>query len=112
MKRLILVFAISLCLSSAAQAQGVQTGAIRGTVMDQQDRPVPGATVTATSLTLQGSRTATSGIEGHYALTALPPGEYRIVIELSGFASVTHAVLVPLGLTAEQDVMLRAAADL
>ena len=109
MKRLIHLAAILLSLSGAALAQGVQTGAIRGTVTDQQDRPVPGATVTATSQTLQGSRTATSDLEGHYVLSALPPGEYRVVVELSGFASVTHATVVPLGLTAQQDVTLRAA---
>ena len=38
MKRLILLSALSLVVTGTALAQGVQTGAIRGTVTDQQER--------------------------------------------------------------------------
>jgi hypothetical protein len=96
-------------LGGTALAQGVQTGTIRGTVKDPQDRTVPGATVTATSPALQGPRTTVSDAAGHYVLTALPPGDYRVMFELSGFATVTQAAIVPLGLTAQQDVTLRPA---
>jgi hypothetical protein len=108
MKRLILSTAILLILTGTLLAQGVQTGTIRGMVRDQQDRAVPGATVTATSSGLLGPRTVVSDGEGRYVLTALPPGDYQLTFELAGFATITHTTAVPLGLIVQQDVTLRA----
>jgi hypothetical protein len=107
MKRLILCAITSLILAGTSLAQGVQTGAIRGTVSDQQDRAVPGATVTATSPALFVPRSTVSDAEGHYVITSLPPGSYRVSFELSGFATLARATVVPLGLTAEQDIVMR-----
>src|SRR4030095_16665063 len=91
MKRLILLIAAWLIVGSAGSvlAQGVQTGTIRGTVTDQQDLAVPGVTVTATSPALQGPRSTVTDKEGLFALRALPPGEYEVKFELSGFATIT-----------------------
>src|ERR1700682_360216 len=73
MRRLILCTAALLMLGSPGSlfAQGVQTGTIRGLVKDQQDLPVPGVTVTATSVALQGPRSAVTNNLGLYTLTAL-----------------------------------------
>ena len=67
MRRLILFIAAWLILVSAgsAFAQGVQTGTIRGAVLDQQGLAVPGVTVTTTSPALQGSRAHVTGCERH-----------------------------------------------
>src|SRR4051812_21458789 len=104
MKRLILLTAAWLILVSAGSlfAQGVQTGTIRGMVKDQQDLAVPGVTVTVTSPALQGPRSTVTDKEGLYAIRALPPGEYQVRFELSGFAAVTRTSNVLLGLTVEQ----------
>src|ERR1700721_2018568 len=88
-------------------AQGVQTGTIRGTVKDQQDLAVPGVTVTVTSPALQGARTATTEALGGYVFRNLPPGDYQVKFELSGFGTVTQNTSVPLGLTVEQHVTIR-----
>ena len=90
MRRLILFAAACLILASAGSlfAQGVQTGTIRGMVKDQQDLAVPGVTVTATSPALQGPRSTTTDVQGLYAIPALPPGEYQLRFELSGFGTV------------------------
>ena len=69
-------------------AQGVQTGTIRGTVQDQQGLAVPGVTVTATSPALQGRAPTVTDAEGNYTLTALPPGQYEVTFELTGFTTV------------------------
>src|SRR5207244_2888136 len=70
---------------------------------------VPGVTVTAASPELQGPRVAITDSQGLYVIRALPPGEYQIKFELNGFATALKSIAVPLGLTTEQDVSLRAA---
>lgn len=111
MRRLILLTAAWLILGSAGSlfAQGVQTGTIRGTVKDQQDLAVPGVTVTATSPALQGPRSTVTDMEGLFAIRALPPGDYQVSFELSGFATITRNTAVPLGLVVETNVSMRAA---
>jgi outer membrane receptor for ferrienterochelin and colicin len=106
------LFAVITLLAAAlpASAQGVQTGTIRGVVVDAQGLPVPGATVTATSPALLGPRTAVTDTTGNYSLPALPPGAYEVKYELSGFATVTQRTTVTLGGTIDQSVTLRAAA--
>src|SRR2546428_8854934 len=106
MKRLILLTAAWLILGSAGSlfAQGVQTGTIRGLVKDQQDLAVPGVTVTVTSPALQGPRSTVTDKEGLYTLRALPPGQYQVKFELSGFATATRSAVVPLGLVVAQNI--------
>jgi outer membrane receptor for ferrienterochelin and colicin len=108
------IFSLALTLLASfapfAAAQGVQTGTIRGTVLDQQGLAVPGVTVTVTSPALQGSRNTVTDQNGTFILPALPPGTYEVKYELTGFATVTQNSNVALGLTADQNVTMRAAA--
>lgn len=91
---------------AAAHAQGVQTGILRGTILDPQQRPVPGATATITSPALQGQRTGTSDEAGVYVFRALPPGDYTVTVSMPSFATQTSTVSVPLGSTIEQNIVL------
>src|ERR1700730_17197525 len=100
---------VLVSFAAGASAQGVQTGTIRGLVKDQQDLPVPGVTVTATSASLQGPRIAITDKEGLFTIRALPPGDYQIKFELNGFATVNRNTALPLGLTVDQNVLMRAA---
>jgi hypothetical protein len=101
--------AMLLVYATIGSAQGVQTGTIRGSVRDQQDLSVPGVTVTVTSPSLQGPRTAVTDATGLYTVAAVPPGQYQVEFQLSGFAPVSQQTTVPLGLTVELDVVLRPA---
>jgi hypothetical protein len=111
MRRLILLTAAWLILGSAGSlfAQGVQTGTIRGLVKDQQDLAVPGVTVTVTSPALQGPRVTVTDRDGQFVIRALPPGDYDVKFELSGFATITRNTPVPLGLVVETNASMRAA---
>ena len=91
------------CLSANSFAQGVQTGTIRGMVKDQQELAVPGVTVTVTSPALQGPRSVVTDAQGGYVFRDLPPGDYEVKFELTGFATVTQKTAVPLGLTVEAE---------
>src|SRR5436190_10655041 len=98
-----------LGLSTAAFSQGVQTGSIRGSVVDQQGLPVGNVTVTLTSKVLQGTRTATTASDGSYVFRQLPAGDYDITFESTQFAPAKRTTAVLLGLTVDQNVTLQAA---
>src|SRR5258708_20621643 len=102
-----LTLACLLCtLAVPLFAQGTQTGTIRGTVRDEQGLAVPGVTVTVSSPALQGVRSATTNAEGGYTFATLPPGDYTIRVELSGFVTVERKSTVPLGLVFERHATL------
>jgi hypothetical protein len=86
----------SLLLALAAAVSAQTTGGIVGRVTDEQGGVLPGVTVEARSPALQGSRTAVTDGTGSYRLTLLPPGEYSISFNLSGFAPETQQVAVGL----------------
>jgi len=81
------LLAIVVLVAAAPLLQAQTTGSsLRGTVTDEQGGALPGATVTATSPDLIRPATAVSDSEGHYRIINLPPGEYTVTAELSGFA--------------------------
>ena len=86
--RLITLLFGALFISSAASAQ--TTGRIVGAIMDQQDAAVPGVTVTVSSAALQGTRMTVTDQSGEFRLLSLPPGDYELKAELSGFQTVTR----------------------
>jgi hypothetical protein len=92
---------------AAPLAQGLQTGAIRGTVLDEQRAPILTVTVTLTSSVLQDTRTAIPRDDGSYGFWQLPPGDYRILFESPRFASVTSTASLLQGRGVELNVTLR-----
>ena len=76
---------------------------------DSDGLPVPGVSVTGTASVLQGTLSATTDVQGGYTLPNLPPGDYQMTFELSGFNTVKQSTSVPLGLTVEQNVSIRPA---
>jgi outer membrane receptor for ferrienterochelin and colicin len=112
MKRVVFILAAWMVvggMATAAFAQGVQTGTIRGVVKDQQDLAVPGVTVTVTSSALQGPRTVVTDAQGLFTVAALPAGTYTVRFELSGFGPIERQTTVALGLTVDQNVSMRPA---
>ena len=82
-----------LIFCSLAFSQSKETGAITGTVLDEQNEPLPGATVTITSPNLMGSREFVADAQGQYRFPALPPGEYTVKAQLQGFATSVQRVI-------------------
>src|SRR5438477_8886697 len=93
----ILVCVLSLLLAPRALAQ--TTGEIRGTAVDTNGVGLAGVTVEASSSSLQGTRTAVTGAGGAFQIPALPPGSYRVVFTLSGFAKAERQAQVRLDAT-------------
>ena len=85
---------LCLALGAAAAAAQSTTGTISGRVVDAQGLSVPGVSITATSLNLQGARETVSSENGDYILSLLPSGQYVVVFELSGFQRQERTVTV------------------
>jgi hypothetical protein len=77
--------AVAIVLTATSAFAQSPTGTILGTVKDAQGAAVPGATVTATNLGTQYSRTAVTDETGEYALRLLPVGNYKVDVTLTGF---------------------------
>jgi len=69
-------------------AQTAGTGALTGTVKDPSGAVIPNATVTLTSVDTGQVRTTMTGGDGVYRFNLIPPGNYRVRIESSGFKPV------------------------
>lgn len=98
-----------LLLATAAQAQ-TNNGSIKGFITDATGALVPGVTVTATSVALMGTRTASSDRQGYYRLLDLPGGNYQLEARLAGFAPFERRdLIVQSGLTIQLDFTIRIA---
>src|ERR1051326_1735406 len=109
--RIAMSFVTLFIFGSIAAAQGVQTATLRGTILDDQQLPVPHARITATSPVLQGERSVISDEAGMYEVRALPPGDYLVRAELEGFSTVSSRVTLALGLDVRRDLTLHLAAQ-
>jgi hypothetical protein len=93
-------------ITSNIFAQGVQTGIIRGRVLDPHDLPVPNVTVRVASPALQVGHSVLTGPDGAYVFRSLPPGSYEIAYVLAAFAPAVRSISLPLGGAIEQNLTL------
>jgi hypothetical protein len=77
-------FALGFVFVGAAFAQG--TGTISGTVTDEKNAIISGATVTARHTETNISRTDQTDSDGRYRFENLPVGHYEVTIEAANFA--------------------------
>src|ERR1700752_2374614 len=95
------VFVLVTASNALAQATTSGTGAINGRVSDNSGAVMPGVTVTVTSPSMMGGRTAVTDEGGQYRFTAVPPGAYALTFELAGFTNVRNeGVRISVGFTA------------
>jgi len=86
-------FACWLSLAPLSLAQSAGTGALTGTVTDPSGAVTPGAAVTITSADTNLSRTTTTGADGSYKFSLLPPGVYRVRFSATGFRTAEAAAV-------------------
>ncbi len=97
---------LSLALSVPLFAQRT-TGSIIGTVKDATGAVLPGVTVTVSGPNIAGAQDTTTSDAGFYRFINLPPGEYELKFNLSGFKIETRrGIRVPLGVTLEENAAL------
>jgi hypothetical protein len=100
--------ALALCLLGPALAYSqTNNGRIEGTVEDSSGGVIPGARLTATNVKTDLRVGATSGGQGEFVLTPLPPGIYRLSVEANGFRKADiEAIEVNVGAVVPQIVKL------
>lgn len=103
--------AVTLMTPSVAIAQSLTQGAVAGTVENQAGAPVAGASVSLRSVSQGFTRSFTTDASGGFRAVALPQGQYEVVVNASGYNSLTDTVSVGSGGTASIVLTLGAAAD-
>jgi hypothetical protein len=89
------VFLLGLLMTLSSPAWAQYGASIQGTVTDPSGAAVPNAKVTVTNQDTQISKTTITSSAGFYQVGQLPPGNYTVAIEASGFqVSQTKDVLV------------------
>jgi carboxypeptidase family protein/TonB-dependent receptor-like protein len=100
----VLTFLIASVVPVVAQTP---TGRLEGRVTDATGGVLPGATVTATNLGTSLTRTDVTDVHGGYSMPALPVGDYRIGVDLSGFAHQESRLTLSVSQVARLDFKLR-----
>ena len=103
--------AVTLMTPSVAIAQNLTQGAVAGTVENQAGAPVAGAEVTLRSVSQGFTRSFTTDASGGFRAVALPQGQYEVVVNASGYNSLTDTVSVGSGGTAQLTLTMGASAD-
>src|SRR5687767_11275105 len=96
------VLLMGICAVSFAQTNSTLTGTVI-----HDGAPLPGVSVTVTSPSLQGSRTAVTGDNGTFFVAGLPPGDYTVHFQMEGMQDVTEKVRVTLAQTTRVDANMR-----
>ncbi|MEP6704406.1 MAG: TonB-dependent receptor, partial [Acidobacteriota bacterium] len=79
------IFAVfSLFFVTATIAQTSTTGTVEGSVLDTAGAAVPNASITLSGPNLIRAQTTTSGSEGTYRFSSVPPGRYVVEVAQSG----------------------------
>ena len=90
--RLVALCSFVLCFFISARSAWTQstTGSVVGTVTDPTGSMVVNATVTLTNNATGDRRVATVGETGEYQFLSVPPGEYTLTVDASGFKHYSH----------------------
>ncbi|HSF20165.1 MAG TPA: carboxypeptidase regulatory-like domain-containing protein [Vicinamibacteria bacterium] len=96
MRQLFLLGGAAILVLTTVVAASAQTGdgSLRGYVRDESGAILPGVTATATSDVIMAPRTAITDGTGLYRIPNLPPGEYVLSFELSGFTTYRQEGIV------------------
>jgi hypothetical protein len=84
---------LALLLQPLAFAQ-THRGSVRGTVTDPNGAVIVGATVTATNKETNEKRTATSGGDGEFTISSLPPGKYSVEVSATNFRQFSREIVL------------------
>ena len=83
--RIFLLGVVFLFLAAIPAMAQSHRASVRGIVVDPTGAPVRQVTLRITSETTGESRAAVTGADGRFAAALLPPGAYRIEVELAGY---------------------------
>ena len=82
-------------------------GTVTGHIVDAQQNPIPGATVTLQSSENESERHTTSNAQGGYTFDLVPPGRFIVQAVHSGFSPTTLSLEVVVATSVRSDLILR-----
>lgn len=87
---------IVLLIASAAAlfGQAMETGTLRGSVLDSSGASVPNVPVSVSNETKLIVRSVRTGADGTYLFQSLPPSTYQLAVEAPGFSKVIQTNIV------------------
>src|SRR4051794_16400661 len=107
MSKLICIFALSCAAAGLSYGQ-VSTAELSGTVTDSTGAVVPNAKVTAANVATNIERSTVTGSSGNYIVPLLPPGDYLVTVEASGFRKlVQRGISLQINQQAQVDLTLQ-----
>ena len=83
--------------TSPSQTQTASTGAVSGTVTDQEGSVAAGANVALSSDNDSSQQETTSGDNGEYSFTNVPPGPFQLTVSAPGFDTKIYSGSVRAG---------------
>ncbi|HKS71956.1 MAG TPA: carboxypeptidase-like regulatory domain-containing protein, partial [Terriglobales bacterium] len=107
----LLAFAIAFSGLPAFSQATIATGAIQGTVTDQSDAVVPGATVTIRNVATGQTIVRTTSGSGIYNSGPLNPGNYTVSVDAKGFSAVNLPTVVTIGNISPGNIKLGVASE-
>ncbi|HWR52584.1 MAG TPA: carboxypeptidase-like regulatory domain-containing protein, partial [Bryobacteraceae bacterium] len=98
-RRALVLAATLVCFALLIQAQ-TGNGVVRGTIYDPTRATIPNVKIVLTHIATNTSREAPSNEIGFFLFTALPPGEYKLTAETTGFKKWAGTLTIVAGQTA------------
>ena len=77
------------CLGASISLFGQTLGEVTGQVTDSTGAAIGGASITVTNTSTNAVRNAVSTVAGVYVFPSLPPGNYNLKVEKTGFKAAT-----------------------
>lgn len=104
MKQITIALLFVCCTLATAFAQSASTSTLSGRVIDPSGAVIVGAKVIAVQTATGAVRDTVTNSDGLYVLPSLPPGEYSVTIEATGFKkTIISSVILPVGQTINRD---------
>ncbi len=102
-----LAVVVFLCIQALASWAQVEQGRFVGRITDPSGAAIPGAQVVARNVETNILYKAVSGGTGDYVITPVPPGNYVVTVNASGFEQAeTKQIELQVGQIAREDVPL------
>src|SRR5258708_26908722 len=87
---MVLLYGVTVIFHPNILTAQVGTASLSGFVTDPSGAPIPNASVTLESVSEKYKRPTSTSTAGQYTLHALPPGEYKLVVEAPLFGTETR----------------------
>ena len=99
--------AVTVVVAGFGASAQSQFATVSGSIVDQKTRPLPGVTLTLSNPQSQSKYEIKSDPTGHYEFVGLPPGNYVLLFELPGFATLKREGLSLSGQSLQLNVTMQ-----